>query len=395
MAVKLSNGLFFSEILADNVGGAGFDTDGDGRATKSDEFIEIQSTSNTSVSLDGIQIWSAKDGLLYSFSSGETLDAGGTATIVGEYTGSAPAGFYDAGFANGNSGDGFLNDGQGGQFDTLYLVDTNTGEYAVLQYGDPPRDQPLPPGFPGTTEVGTESVQTRAPSGVPIQRDGDGDLTEGTDPGPGTPGVPCFAAGTRIRTDSGERPVESLAVGDMVMTLDRGLQPVRWIGRARLLAAELADAPNLKPIRIAAGALGKGKPVRPLVVSPQHRLLVASPVAERMFGASEVLVAAVKLLDLPGVERVADRKGVEYVHLLFDRHEIVLADGAPAESLYLGPMARAGLGPDAMAEICTLFPSLPETLANFARPVPEGRRARALSARLRKNGRNALEVFAG
>lgn len=74
--------------------------------------------------------------------------------------------------------------------------------------------------------------------------------------------------------------------------------------------------------------MGAGIPDRDLLVSPQHRVLVRSAIAQRMFGSSEVLVAAKQLLQLPGISLAEDVAGVSYVHLLFDRHEIVVSNGA-------------------------------------------------------------------
>ena len=90
MADTLNN-IFISEILADNAGGSAIDTDGDGNIKKSDEFIELQNASNTAVSLDGFEVWSEKEGLLYSFDPSDTIAAGETATVVGNYTGTPPA----------------------------------------------------------------------------------------------------------------------------------------------------------------------------------------------------------------------------------------------------------------------------------------------------------------
>lgn len=98
--------------------------------------------------------------------------------------------------------------------------------------------------------------------------------------------------------------------------MDNGYQPVRWIGARQLTAAELADGPHLRPIRIRAGALGAGYPETDLTVSPQHRILLRSKVAQRMFGTSEVLVAAKQLLAVTGVDICNDAQGVEYWHFL-------------------------------------------------------------------------------
>jgi hypothetical protein len=207
--------------------------------------------------------------------------------------------------------------------------------------------------------------------------------------------IPCFTAGTLIATDQGERPVENLAVGDRVMTLDNGVQPIRWIGMRTLSASELDRAPNLRPICIAAGALGDGLPHQPLVVSPQHRCLVRSRIAERMFGSLEVLIAAKHLLGWPGVSVVADDCEVTYVHMLFDRHELVWSMGALTESFYPGEMALAAVDQAARDEVLRLFPGLDKGLAMFrpapARPFTKGRLARKLVERSLGNRKPLIE----
>ncbi|WP_439143571.1 Hint domain-containing protein [Planktotalea sp.] len=143
----------------------------------------------------------------------------------------------------------------------------------------------------------------------------------------------CFTAGTKIEVAHGETVnVEDLAQGDMVMTADHGLQPVRWIGTKTIAAAHLAAQGNLRPIRISAGALGDDLPERDLLVSPQHRMLVRSWIAQRMFDENEVLVAAKHLLALDGIDVADDVHEVTYVHFLCDTHEVVFANGALSES---------------------------------------------------------------
>ncbi|MDM7256078.1 MAG: Hint domain-containing protein [Paracoccus sp. (in: a-proteobacteria)] len=199
--------------------------------------------------------------------------------------------------------------------------------------------------------------------------------------------APCFAAGKLILTPQGEVPAEALARGDLVMTADAGAQPIRWIAARELDAAALAANPHLRPVRIRAGALGAGVPARDLVVSPQHRVLLRSGIARRMFGASEVLVAAKQLLALDGVELASDLDSVTYVHFLFDRHQIVQSEGAWTESLYTGPEALRAIGPDARAEIETLFPEA--ITAAPAREVIPGRMARKLAERHAQNHKPA------
>lgn len=200
--------------------------------------------------------------------------------------------------------------------------------------------------------------------------------------------VTCFAAGTQIETTSGNLPVELLKAGDLVTTLDDGPQPLRWVGVRKLRAGDLAGSPNLRPIRIRAGALGEGRPARDLVVSPQHRVLVRSRIVERMFDMSETLIPAVKLLDMPGVEIADDLADVTYYHLLFDRHQIVFSDGAETESLYLGTESLKALGGDALTEIATLFPDVmaAEFVPSLVRRLPDkGRLIRKLVERHVRN----------
>lgn len=198
----------------------------------------------------------------------------------------------------------------------------------------------------------------------------------------------CFAAGTLIETADGPRRVEDIQPGDLVMTRDGGLQPVRWRG-ARRLSAALRINPALRPIRIRAGALGDNVPSSDLVVSPQHRVLVRSKVAMRMFGAMEVMVAAKQLLNLEGIDIAEDMVEVEYVHLLFDRHEVVIANGAESESLYAGPEAIRAVGRAAQEEIFAIFPELRDRsgFPDPARPLVSGRQGRRLAMRHSQHGR--------
>jgi hypothetical protein len=210
-------------------------------------------------------------------------------------------------------------------------------------------------------------------------------------------GVPiCFARGTLILTLRGEVPVETLQQGDRVLTMDNGYQAIRWIGSRRIDAASLAARPSLRPIRIRAGVLGKGYPETDLTVSPQHRVLLRSRIAQRMFGEAEVLVAAKKLLDMPGIEVVEEADGVEYWHFMMDRHEIVFSNGAPTESLLPGPEALKTLPAEALQEIYEIFPELmdmaPDQPSRTARLVPKGRLVRKLTERARMNGKPMFDT---
>lgn len=207
--------------------------------------------------------------------------------------------------------------------------------------------------------------------------------------------TPCFTPGTAIATPGGERRVEDLRAGDAVMTADHGAQRLLWIGRRHLDATALDLAPNLRPVRVAAGALGPGLPRRELLLSPQHRLLVRSAIAERVGGAPEVLVAVRHLIGLPGIAPAREIRTVSYLHLLFMRHELVIANGALSESLYLGRQALRGLSRPARNEVFALFAELRDThLPPLpARPLLSGRAARALVARHARHNR-ALQPVA-
>ncbi|GLP88684.1 Hint domain-containing protein [Tritonibacter mobilis] len=208
----------------------------------------------------------------------------------------------------------------------------------------------------------------------------------------GTTGVPCFLKGTMIDTPRGAVPIEQLQIGDFVLTKDRGAQPIRWIGSRNIGAADLEKAPNLRPIRITAGALGFRLPATDLIVSPQHRVLLRSRVVQNMFGVGEVMVAAKKLLALKGIEIASDLSGAHYYHFLCDRHEVVVANGAETESLFPGPEALRSVGAEALAEIYMLFPELQQCSYTpvSARPFPGGRQAQHLAERHLKNNKSLV-----
>lgn len=201
--------------------------------------------------------------------------------------------------------------------------------------------------------------------------------------------VPCLAAGSMVRTANGDVAIEDLCVGDMVETRDHGMQAVRWIGSRKLTSDELGAMPNLHPIRIKAGALGADMPVSDLIVSPQHRMLVRSNIAQKMFATDEVLVAAKQLCQMDGIDIAADLEGVEYFHMLFENHEVIFANGAETESLFTGPEALKGVGKAAREEIFAIFPELEnETYQPVAaREIVSGRMGRKLAVRHKQNAR--------
>lgn len=199
--------------------------------------------------------------------------------------------------------------------------------------------------------------------------------------------VVCFAAGTLIAAEAGvEMPVEALTPGDRVKTADHGPQPVRWVERHALSAGTLARNPHVQPVRIRGGALGAGLPVRDLVVSPQHRILVRSRIVERMYGQTEVLLPAKFLLQIDGVEVDARAGGIAYHHVVLDRHEVLFANGVGAESLYRGAEAMKTLK-SAQSPVAAM-PGAEGTKDVPARLFARGARARRLVERHLKNARS-------
>lgn len=159
----------------------------------------------------------------------------------------------------------------------------------------------------------------------------------------------CFAAGTLIDTPGGPRAVETLVPGQRVRTADHGNLPLRWVGQR-----SVSGLGKMAPIRIAAGALGNH---RDLYVSPQHRMLIAGWRAELWFGEVEILVPAAALVNDRTIRR-APRHGVTYCHLLFDRHEIIYAEGAPSESFHPMTIGLSVLNQAQRDEALALFPEL-------------------------------------
>jgi hypothetical protein len=160
-------------------------------------------------------------------------------------------------------------------------------------------------------------------------------------------GPVCFVSGTMIATPDGDQAIETLSVGDLVLTQDHGPQAIRWIGQQQMPAMGA-----YAPVHFAPGALGNAHPFE---VSPNHRILIKDERAELLFGESEVLIAAKHLIN---DQTIRLRKGgtVQYVHLLFDEHEIVTTDNVQSESL-LPDWDTLSKGTNAQQnELFTLFP---------------------------------------
>ena len=156
--------------------------------------------------------------------------------------------------------------------------------------------------------------------------------------------------GTLIQTNTGEQPIESLKVGDFVETLDSGFQPIRFILRQSVdLESRDSDGAG-RPVCIEQGALGFGLPRRDVWASPHHRMLYASLRVPLFFGEDAVLVQAEALVgSCENVRIDRSQSHATYLHLLFDRDEIIYAEGAATEAYWPEQETAQNLGCDVRA----------------------------------------------
>jgi collagen type I/II/III/V/XI/XXIV/XXVII alpha len=180
----------------------------------------------------------------------------------------------------------------------------------------------------GTTEIAELALDPSPDySGFNLMA-GPADQLEVTANTPEVTAVPCFAAGTRLLTERGAVAVETLEVGDHVLTADGGSTPITWTGLRRVDCHRHREPGTVLPVRIAAHAFGEGLPVRDLFLSPDHAIF-----------AENVLVPIKHLVD-GGAVRQVDVARITYVHIELAQHEILLAEGLPVES-YLDAGDRA------------------------------------------------------
>jgi len=190
----------------------------------------------------------------------------------------------------------------------------------------------------------------------------------------------CFCAGARIATPDGERAVETLRIGDRVLTANGGVEPLVWIGRRRV-HTRFADPLRLWPVRIAAGALGENLPAQDLLLSPDHALFLDG-----------LLVHAGALVNgRTIVQHRPEGESFSYYHLEIDTHALIRANGALAET-FVDNADRMAF--DNWTEHETLYPGgrsvpeLPYPRAKSARQVPRALRQR-LAARAEALARQA------
>jgi len=159
----------------------------------------------------------------------------------------------------------------------------------------------------------------------------------------------CFVSGTMITTSKGLVAVENITPGTQVLTRDNGCQTVQWVG-----SREICALGKVAPVTFSPGTIGNSTE---LSLSPQHRVLIRNAQCALHFGVEEALVAAIHLVNGTTVRQVPT-ESVTYVHIMFDKHEIIYANGASTESFYPGSEALNALEAEAKEEILELFPEI-------------------------------------
>ncbi|MFC2968163.1 Hint domain-containing protein [Acidimangrovimonas pyrenivorans] len=181
-----------------------------------------------------------------------------------------------------------------------------------------------------------------------------------------TSGPLCFVRGTRLLTPRGYRRVESLCAGDTLLDRDgREVPALKVFSTTLTLGPGTREA--LAPVEIAAHAYGHGCPLRPVRLSPQHRLVIAGPQLELYMGVEEALAPARALVNGGTIRRATELDEVAYYHVLCPAHTILVAEGLEAESLLLGDITLGRLPAEEIREALDLFPDAAEGFPRAAR----------------------------
>ena len=168
--------------------------------------------------------------------------------------------------------------------------------------------------------------------------------------------VVCFAAGTLIRTPRGDVPVESLQIGDIVLTASGAMRPVKWMGHRDFDLRRRSR--QFFPIRIAQDAFGPNRPSQDLFLSSGHSVCVDL--------CGEVFIPVGYLVNGATIAQI-EMDEVSYWHVELDSHDILIANNLPAES-YLA-MANRGFFEERRGLLPAMLKGRERTHADFCRPV--------------------------
>jgi peroxidase len=315
--------------------------------------------------------------------SGEdTLFVGGNGTVQGDLAGGSGndtitvEDFATVGTLRGGAGDDTVSIGENA---TVPRVQLGSGDDIVtIEAG---ADVDLVRGGIGTDTLVIKGSRFRVDyqnddeasgNGDIVYRDSDGNATGDSFAFQGIEMVTCFTSGTDILTPQGDKPIEALAVGDMVITRDHGAQQVRWIGTTTVKATA-----DFAPIAFAANTLGTHAAFQ---VSPQHRMLLSGWRCELASGQKEAFTPAKHLINDTTIQRRTNG-WVTYIHIAFDQHEVICGAGAWSESFHPGAMAIDALSQATRVELFRLFPEVAINPAGYgpaARPQIKPHEARLI-----------------
>lgn len=180
-------------------------------------------------------------------------------------------------------------------------------------------------------------------------------------------GATGLCEGARLRTPCGERHVEFIRKGDLIVTRDNGLQPVRLVWTRTVTATQIAADPSLAPVELAPRAIGPMMPKRTLRVGGAHRLLIPGWRLEDEDDSESCLVPA---RDLNGMSLGSDAPpaDVTYYNVVFDATQVFCANGLPVESFAPCEQTLIGAPKDVTEELAGLFPDLGPRFADYPAP---------------------------
>jgi hypothetical protein len=231
-----------------------------------------------------------------------------------------------------------------GQSYAIYASGSSLGDYFIPYNG---ADYDLLANMPNSGDT-TLQAENFSPTGNPV----------------------CFISGSKIATPEGESCIEDLEIGDRVLVAFGSIQSVKWVGR-QTVSTRFGPAERLMPVRFAAGSLGEGVPHTDLTVTADHGMFVDGVICHAGALVNGVTITRVPLSELG--------ESFTVYHVETETHEIILANGAPAET-FIDNVSRRVF--DNFAEFEALYGDVPEMeelpypRAMSARQVPQRIKAR-------------------